>query len=146
MAFPPYEFQFFLNDKMVDRGNLELNFLLAIDTGEVFNPHPGEHFIEPVTGFPSLWIEKDSEELFTLLSGYETRGKEYLIIFKLQEILFENIATFKASIPEPLYSEMCLKISSSEKERNVQRYGLELLFFEKYKDKLKDFFNREALK
>jgi len=82
----PNAYEIRLYDHVIAAGHIEPDKFLAMDSGTVEKPVPGQKTTEPVYGLPALWVttaEKENAEM----SGYTVIDPESVLITHLSETL-----------------------------------------------------------
>jgi flagellar biosynthesis protein FlhA len=85
----PGEYQILLKGNVIGRGNLMVDYLLAMDSGDITDPVKGIKTKEPAYGLDALWI-KASQRDDASFRGYTVVNCSTVVVTHLTKLISEN--------------------------------------------------------
>ena len=88
----PGQYQILLKGNVIAQGNLMVDYLLAMDPGDVVEPINGVPGKEPAYDLEAIWIKKSQKEEATF-RGYTVVNNSTIIVTHLTKIIEEQSAS-----------------------------------------------------
>jgi flagellar biosynthesis protein FlhA len=85
----PGEYQILLKGNVIGKGNLMVDYLMAMDPGDIFDPIEGIPGREPAYGLDALWI-KDAQKDEATFRGYTVVNCSTVIVTHLTKLIEEH--------------------------------------------------------
>lgn len=91
LQLSPGEYKFMLKGVSIGSGELMVDHLLAMDSGEVFERIPGVETVEPAFGLPAIWINTNNKEN-AMMNGYTVVDLSTVIATHITEVLRKHLS------------------------------------------------------
>ncbi len=91
LQLSPGEYKFMLKGVSIGDGELMMDHLLAMDSGEVIEKIPGVETVEPAFGLPAIWISSNNKEN-AMMNGYTVVDLSTVIATHITELLRKHLA------------------------------------------------------
>lgn len=85
----PGEYQILLKGNVIGKGNLMVDYLMAMDPGDIFDPIEGIPGMEPAYGLDALWIKEAQKDEATF-RGYTVVNCSTVIVTHLTKLIEEH--------------------------------------------------------
>ncbi|HKJ87418.1 MAG TPA: flagellar biosynthesis protein FlhA, partial [Gammaproteobacteria bacterium] len=86
LSLAMHDYRIYIRDGLVATGQVDPNRLLALDSGAVTQPVPGEETREPAFGLPALWIDEGNRDE-AAFNGYTVVDPPSALMTHLTEVI-----------------------------------------------------------